>query len=183
MLQVSSTQFVHQVATLMALLFATSRSQSCSTIVHVQSLPSGLARATQLSVDEDVSVIIGQNWNVSDVSVIIGQNWNVSDAECVEIQFSSGLYRTTQRGVNVTSNVVLSSSDSDVTIACTGGFKDDSSYLYRFSKGQGSVKVLGISFVNCTGSLKFENLTSLKIINSTFRYAYTLRRYMCKCTR
>lgn len=115
-----------------------------------------MARATQLSVDEDVSVIIGQNWNVS-------------DAQCVEIQFSSGLYRTTQRGVNVTSNVVLSSSDSDVTIACTGGFKDDSSYLYRFSKGQGSVKVLGISFVNCTGSLKFENLTSLKIINSTFR--------------
>ena len=174
----SARQYVLQAATLVAVLFATSRSQSCSTVVQLENLASGLARATPDSCaqwsDKDARATPDScaQWSDKDVSDIIGCSWNVSDAECVEIQFSPGVYLTTRQGVNVTHNVVLSSIDGNVTIACTGGSNDSSSapYLYGFSKDQGSVTMVGLSFVNCTSTLKFDNLNNLEIINSTFRY-------------
>lgn len=142
----------------LALVAAGSNSQPCTTVVLMQSLPSGLALATFQN---------GTNTS-DDVTVIIGRTRNVSEESCVEFQFDPGTYRARPLNVDVTYNVVLTSKGTGVTILCTEGSYNR---VFGFSKYQGSVTVAGLTFLNCTGSLMFDNLNNLTITDSTFRYA------------
>ena len=144
---------------------ASSTSQPCSTVVQMKSLPNGLARATFLNASTPSSFD-------DDVTMIIGRNWSVPEGSCAEFQFSPGVYRVAPQNASVMFDVILTSNGTGVVISCVERTTNDSAYVLGFFKDQGSATLAGLTFINCTGSLVFDNLNYLTIANSTFRYIY-----------